>query len=210
MSPESPERTSCEAGALAFVIWQRRSEVGSFEPPSRGYSALQQLCSGAAVVVMLRIADRADDDAVWAMLEPVVRAGEEFALPRDMQRDAGLAYWFAAAHEVFVADVDGVAAGSYFLRANQSGGGDHVANCGYMTLPAARGQGIARAMLEHSLQRARERGFRAMQFNFVVSSNERAVKTWGAYGFEVVGRLPGAFRHPTLGSIDAFVMYRTL
>ena len=50
----------------------------------------------------------------------------------------------------------------------------------------------------------------AMQFNFVVSSNDRAVKTWQAYGFEIVGRLPGAFRHPALGDVDAFVMYRTL
>jgi ribosomal protein S18 acetylase RimI-like enzyme len=79
-----------------------------------------------------------------------------------------------------------------------------------MTAPAAQGRGVARAMLEHSLVRARERGFRAMQFNFVVSSNERAVKTWQAYGFEIVGRLPGAFRHPALGDVDAFVMYRTL
>ena len=160
--------------------------------------------------MIIRQAEEGDGSAIWEMLEPVVRSGEEFALPRDMQRDAGLAYWCAPAHEVFVAQIDGRIVGSYFIRANQAGGGDHVCNCGYMTLPSARGQGVARNMLEHSLQRARECGFQAMQFNFVVSSNERAVKTWAAHGFEIVGRLPGAFRHPTLGNVDALVMYRML
>jgi len=91
-----------------------------------------------------------------------------------------------------------------------TGGGAHVANCGYVTAAAAQGRGIARLMLEDSLARARQRGFRAMQFNFVVSSNERALKTWQAYGFEVVGRLPMAFEHPRLGFIDALVLYRNL
>ena len=100
--------------------------------------------------------------------------------------------------------------GTYLLRANQAGGGSHVANCGYVTAAAAQGQGVARAMLEHSLALARARGFLAMQFNFVVSTNERAVKTWQANGFEIVGRLPGAFRHPRLGFVDALVMYRRL
>jgi GNAT superfamily N-acetyltransferase len=161
-------------------------------------------------VLTIRAAGSEDREAVWQLLQPVVRAGEEFALPRDMTQADGLAYWFAPAHEVFVAHDNGAILGSYFIQANQAGGGDHVANCGYMTLPAARGKGIARAMLEHSLQRARERGFQAMQFNFVVSSNERAARTWAAYGFEIVGRLPGAFRHPQLGKVDALVMYRAL
>ena len=111
---------------------------------------------------------------------------------------------------MFVAERDGAVLGTYFLCANQSGGGDHVANCGYMTSPAAQGIGVGRAMLEHSLERARSRGFRAMQFNFVVSTNERAVRIWQTYGFEVVGRLPSAFRHPQLGFVDALVMYKQL
>ena len=100
--------------------------------------------------------------------------------------------------------------GTYFLRANQRGGGSHVANCGYVTAAGAEGRGIARAMCLHSLQRARERGFRAMQFNFVASTNERAGKLWGDLGFEVVGRLPGAFDHPKYGFVDALVMYKQL
>jgi ribosomal protein S18 acetylase RimI-like enzyme len=151
-----------------------------------------------------------DRDAIWSIVEPVLRAGETYTLPTDLDREAALAYWFDDTHEAFVAEEGGSMLGTYFLRANQAGGGSHVANCGYMTATAAQGKGIARAMLEHSLARARARGFRAMQFNFVVATNERAAKTWLAHGFEIVGRLPGAFRHPRLGYVDALVMYRQL
>src|SRR5258708_40170131 len=100
--------------------------------------------------------------------------------------------------------------GTYFLQPNQQGGGSHVANCGYVTAPWATGRGVARAMCAHSLERARERGFKATTFNFVVSTNDRAVALWRSFGFEIVGRLPGAFHHPTAGFVDAFVMYRSL
>jgi ribosomal protein S18 acetylase RimI-like enzyme len=161
---------------------------------------------------MLTIREAAPDDAdsVWAILQPVLQAGETYALPRDISREAALTYWYAAANEVFVASEDGRIVGTYILRANQQAGGAHVANCGYMTAPSATGKGVARAMCGHSLERARARGFRAMQFNFVVSSNERAVRLWLSFGFGIVGRLPGAFQHPALGYVDALVMYRAL
>ena len=109
----------------------------------------------------------------------------------------------------FVYEEAGQILGTYFLQANQRGGGAHVANCGYITAEHAAGRGIARAMCEHSLQNARkERGFRAMQFNFVVATNERAVKLWQSLGFATVGRLPGAFVHPRFGFVDALVMFR--
>ena len=158
----------------------------------------------------IRAAGEDDADEIWNILEPVLRAGETYTLPRDIVREDALAYWHAAAHEVFVADDGKRVLGTYFLRANQRGGGSHVANCGYMTSRDAQGRGVARAMLEHSLAHARARGFRAMQFNFVVSANERAVKTWLTYGFEIVGRLPSAFDHPRIGFVDAFVMYKRL
>ena len=161
-------------------------------------------------MLVIRAARADDGEAIWEILEPVLRAGETYTLPRDISRDEALAYWCRDGHEVFVAEDASGIRGTYFLQANQGGGGAHVANCGYVTSPAAQGRGIARAMLEHSLARARERGFRAMQFNFVVSSNVRAVKTWQASGFEIVGRLPGAFHHPVLGYVDAFVMYKPL
>jgi len=158
----------------------------------------------------IRAALPSDADAIWAILEPTIRSGETYTLPSDMSRDEVLAYWTAPGHEVFVAEEEGELLGTYFMRANQRGGGSHVANCGYITAPGAAGRGIGRAMCAHSLGHAQTRGFKAMQFNFVVSTNERAVRLWQSFGFEIVGRLPGAFQHPSLGFVDAFVMYRTL
>lgn len=161
-------------------------------------------------MLTVRAARPDDSGAIWPILEPAIRAGETYALPRQMSREDALAYWFEAGHEVFVAEDDAAILGTYFLRANQQGGGAHVANCGYVTAANAFGRGVARAMCAHSLEHARRRGFRAMQFNFVVSSNERAVRLWESFGFAVAGRLPGAFLHPRLGYTDALVMYRPL
>jgi GNAT superfamily N-acetyltransferase len=143
-------------------------------------------------------------------LEPAFRAADTYTVDADICQAAALHYWCGPGHETFAALEDGAMVGTYYLRANQGGGGAHVANCGFVTAPRAQGRGVARAMLEHALERARLRGFKAMQFNFVVSSNARAVATWAAYGFEVVGRLPLAFKHPTQGYVDALVMYRAL
>lgn len=159
---------------------------------------------------MIRPAVRQDGAAIWAILKPVLRAGETYALDRDLSRDAALAYWLGADRASFVAEGEGRVLGTYYLRANQAGGGAHVANCGYATHPEARGRGIARAMAEHSFAEARARGFRAMQFNFVVRSNAAAVRLWQALAFETVGRVPEAFDHPTLGLVDALVLYRRL
>lgn len=135
---------------------------------------------------------------------------ESYTLPRDMDEVSALAYWRSAEHEVFVAEENGKVAGTYFLQANQKGGGGHVANCGYITAVSATGRGVGRAMCAHSLERSRARGFLAMQFNFVVSSDERAVRLWESFGFAIVGRLPRTFLHPTLGYVDAYVMFREL
>jgi len=158
----------------------------------------------------IHLATESNRDAIWAILEPMIRSGETYTLPRDMSKQQALEYWFAADKEIFVWKENGAVLGTYFLKANQQGGGAHVANCGYVTSPAAQGRGIARAMCLHSLERAKERGFRAMQFNFVVSTNERAIKLWTGLDFKIVGRLPLAFEHPTLGFVDALVMYRSL
>ncbi|GAC1630764.1 MAG: GNAT family N-acetyltransferase [Candidatus Acidiferrum sp.] len=158
----------------------------------------------------IRLATGKDRDAIWGILEPMIRAGETYTLPREMGTEEALAYWFSEEKETFVWEENGAILGTYFLKANQQGGGAHVANCGYVTAASAQGRGIARAMCLHSLQRAKERGFRALQFNFVVSTNERAAKLWQNLGFEIVGRLPGAFQHPRLGFVDALVMYRDL
>jgi ribosomal protein S18 acetylase RimI-like enzyme len=160
--------------------------------------------------MMIRVAAPADDDAIWSILSPIVRAGETYALPRDWSRDEVLAFWKAPGHEVFVAEIAGVVTGTYFVCPNRLGGGAHVANAGYATAIEAQGKGVARAMCEHSIEHARSRGFRAMQFNFVIASNTRAVALWQGMGFSIVGTLPDSFVHPTLGDVDAFVMHRRL
>jgi RimJ/RimL family protein N-acetyltransferase len=162
------------------------------------------------MTIAIRPATAADGDAVWAMLEPVIRAGDVFALAADMDREAALAYWFAEGHWVFVAEDDGQAVGSYYLRANQRGGGGHVCNCGYVTAQDAGGKGVAGAMCRDSLQFGKAQGFRAMQFNFVVSKNVAAVHLWRKAGFEIVGKLPGAFLHPVAGYVDALLMWKEL
>ena len=161
-------------------------------------------------MLTIRAATEADADAIWGILEPTIRAGETYTLDRDLGREEALGYWCSPRHETFVAEEGGRVIGTYYLRANQSGGGSHVANCGYMTSAAASGRGVARAMCEHSLAHAKECGFRAMQFNFVVSTNHRAVRLWQSFGFDLIGRLPEAFLHPTAGYVDAYVMYRLL
>lgn len=158
----------------------------------------------------VRAARAEDRDAIGAILEPMIRAGETYTLPQEMSREEALEYWFIGGHEVFVAEEDGRVVGTYFLQANQRGGGSHVANCGYVTATGNEGKGVARAMCAHSLEHAKKRGFRAMQFNFVVASNQRAVRLWESMGFEIVGRLAGAFLHPVKGYTDAYVMYRVL
>lgn len=161
--------------------------------------------------LLIRAATSDDEAAIWAIIEPVIRAGETYTLDRDMSRADALAYWFGPDKETFVAeDAGGVVLGTYYLRANQAGGGNHVCNAGYMTGAAAMGRGVARAMCLHSIGHAKVRGFRAMQFNFVVSTNVRAVGLWQSLGFEIVGRLPGAFDHPAAGCVDALVMFRGL
>jgi L-amino acid N-acyltransferase YncA len=151
----------------------------------------------------------ADQEHVWQTLEPTIRAGESIALDENMTRAGALQYWFSPTHEVFVAEQEGTVVGTYYLRANQ-GGSAHVADSLYVVSPAATGRGIAQAMCEHSLNHARARGFLALQLNFVLSSEERRLKLWQRAGFKIVGTLPKAFRHPSLGLIDAFVLHRAL
>jgi len=160
--------------------------------------------------MQIRPATDADHPAIIAIVAPTLVAGETYAIARDLDSVGVGAYWFGPTHEVFVAEEDGAILGTYYLMPNQAGGGAHVANCGYMTAPAAQGKGVARAMCEHSLIRARERGFRAMQFNHVVSTNNRAVALWQKLGFDIVGTLPLAFNHPVHGYVDSYVMFRAL
>jgi ribosomal protein S18 acetylase RimI-like enzyme len=161
--------------------------------------------------MIIRPAQSDDAPAILAIIMPTIRAGETYTLDSDMSEADALAYWTGSDKHTFVAiDDAGNVLGTYYLRANQGGGGRGVCNCGYMTSAAATGRGIARAMCLHSLDFARAQGFYAMQFNFVVSTNVRAVALWQSLGFDIVGRLPAAFDHPAAGKVDALVMFQTL
>jgi L-amino acid N-acyltransferase YncA len=158
----------------------------------------------------IRNAEAGDAPAILEIILPVIREGATYALDPHMSEAEALSYWMGPDKETFVAEEDGAILGTYFMRTNQAGGGRHVCNCGYMTHAAAMGRGVARSMCKHSLAHAATRRYRAMQFNFVISSNERAVRLWQSLGFEIVGRLPEAFRHPAHGFVDALVMHRLL
>jgi ribosomal protein S18 acetylase RimI-like enzyme len=160
--------------------------------------------------MLIRPATLADDEAILQIIMPVIRSGETYALPRDWTETKALAYWRSPDHAVFVADDGGAVVGTCCVRPNQRGGGSHVANAAFMTGASAAGRGVASAMCAHALEYAAAAGFAAMQFNFVVATNVRAVALWRSFGFETVGRLPGAFRHPALGFVDALVMFRKL
>ena len=156
---------------------------------------------------MIRHATKADGDAIWSILKPVIRAGDTYAIDAGISRDAALDYWLA--ERAFLAE-DGAPLGTFYVKENQKGGGTHVCNCGYITARGAEGKGVARAMLEFSLKEARALGFEAMQFNFVLANNTRAIATWERAGFDVIGRQPRAFRMPAGDYTDALIMHRFL
>ncbi|RKR06808.1 ribosomal protein S18 acetylase RimI-like enzyme [Kushneria sinocarnis] len=158
----------------------------------------------------IRAATDEDFEAIWAIFRPILEAGETYALDPGMSAEQGRGLWLEAPRASFVAEREGEILGSYYLKANFGGNGSHVANCGYIVADAARGQGIAGEMCRHSLTMARELGFTAMQYNSVIATNEGAIRLWQRHGFDIVGRLPGAFRHPRQGAVDALVMYRVL
>jgi L-amino acid N-acyltransferase YncA len=158
----------------------------------------------------IRPATEADCDAIWKIFHEVIAPGDTYVFVPDTSREDALAYWFQSGNQAYVADQDRHVVGTYILKANRPDLGSHVANASFMVAPAARGQGVGRAMGEHCLAEARRIGFRAMQFNFVVSTNESAIRLWKQLGFEIVGTLPGAFRHPKNGFVDVYVMFRSL
>jgi len=158
----------------------------------------------------IRAATEADRDAIWNIFHEIVAAGDIYAFDPRMSREDALAYWFRPDTHTYVAEKDGGVVATYILRPNQPGPGSHVANAAFMVASDAQGSGVGRRMAEHCLSEAHRLGFRAMQFNFVVSTNESAIRLWQKLGFEIVGTLPGAFRHPQKGYVDVYVMFRSL
>jgi len=158
----------------------------------------------------IREATEADFDRIWPIFHEIVAAGDTYAIPRDTTRQQGLRLWVQKPHKTFVLEEHGKILATYYIKPNHPGPGGHVCNCGYMVAAAARGQGLASAMCGHSQRAALALGYRAMQYNLVVSTNKVAVNLWKKHGFQIFGRLPKAFEHPTRGYVDAYVMYKWL
>ncbi|MEO0617304.1 MAG: GNAT family N-acetyltransferase [Pseudomonadota bacterium] len=160
--------------------------------------------------VTIREATASDFEGIWPIFEDIVSRGDTYAYPTDTPRAEAERLWMTSPRATFVAEDAGAIVGTYFLKTNQDGPGDHVCNCGYMVAAKARGKGVASALCTHSQKIALELGYAAMQFNFVASTNTGAVRLWQKLGFDIVGTLPGAFRHPEQGFVDAFIMYKRL
>jgi ribosomal protein S18 acetylase RimI-like enzyme len=152
-----------------------------------------------------------DWNQVWSIVEKVFRAGESYAFSPDITEQEAHKVWIEKPLDTYVVTVDDTQIiGTYYLKPNQPELSAHVCNCGYVVSEDARGQGVASKMCEHSQQVAVETGFRAMQFNLVVSTNEGAVRLWKRMGFQVAGMLPKAFKSKSAGYVDALVMYKQL
>lgn len=161
-------------------------------------------------MLKIRKASEADKSQVWEIIKEVISTGDTYLFHPDSPKDKMLDFWFAADKKTYVGILNNEIVGTFFLKDNQPDLGSHICNAGYMVSKQAKGKGIGRKMAEFSLVEARDLGYKAMQFNFVVKSNEIAVKLWLALGFEIIGEIPEAFQHKEKGLVNALIMYRKL
>ena len=161
-------------------------------------------------MITIRKYTEADKERIWEIIKFVIISGDSFTLSPDSTREEMLADWCSAEKHTYVAISEDEVVATFYIKANQPGLGSHVANGSYMVAPEARGKGVGRKIGEFSIAEARRLGFRAMQFNFVVKSNEKAVKLWQSLGFEIIGEIPEAFNHIENGLTNALIMYRKL
>jgi len=161
-------------------------------------------------VIHIRKSNSTDANEIWEILKPIIHEGDSFAFSPQTTKDEMLDYWFSSSKYTYTAVLDGKIVGTFFIQDNQPGLGSHVANAGYATSPKAYGQGIGKQMGIFSLEEARRLGYKAMQFNIVVKTNERAVKLWENIGFKIIGEIPEAFQHRSLGLVNAYIMYQKL
>ncbi len=166
--------------------------------------------SNTPLPVCIREATPADWPALWSIIASVVRTGDTYTLPPDVSEDDAKAYWMGPGLTTYVAEAEGGIVGTYAMHPNQPGLGSHVANAGYMVRADSAGRGVGTQLAEHSLAAARAAGFRAMQFNAVVSTNVRALALWQRLGFSIVGTIPAGYRHATHGFVDLHIMHRRL
>ncbi len=162
------------------------------------------------MTIKIRSIIRSDESGIWEIIEPVIKSGDTYMYAPDSSREKMMSIWFDPEKFTYVAEIEDKIVATFFLKANQPDLGSHVVNAGYMVHPDFRGRGIAEQMCRYSLEEARKLGFKAMQFNCVIATNEVAVRLWQKCGFQIIGTLPKAYQHQTLGLVDAHVMYQWL
>jgi ribosomal protein S18 acetylase RimI-like enzyme len=160
--------------------------------------------------ILIRKANSDDMEAIWQIFEKIVQTADTYSFYPDTGRQYAIKYWMKEGATPFVAEIDGKIAGTFTIRDNKAGLGSHIANASYMVHPDFQGMGVGKYMASESLEIAKEMGYRAMQFNYVISTNERAVKLWKSVGFEIVGTVPEAFYHKDLGYVPVYIMWRKL
>ncbi len=158
----------------------------------------------------IRPAESSDQEAVWSIIQQVIASGDTYVFHPQTPKEKMLAYWFGADKYTYVAEDEGQIVGTFLFKDNQPDLGSHIANASYMTAPEARGKGVGMAMGNYSLEEARKKGYKAMQFNIVVKTNEQAVRLWQKVGFQIIGEIPEAYQHQTLGLVNAYIMYQAL
>jgi L-amino acid N-acyltransferase YncA len=158
----------------------------------------------------IRNANQDDHEAVWQIIHEVIATGNTYVFAPDSSKEKMLNYWFSEDKYTYVAEDDGKILGTFYLKTNQMDLGSHIVNAGYMVSSEARGKGLGQAMAEFSMEEARRLGYRGMQFNLVVKTNENAVKLWLKLGFEIIGEIPEAYEHSQLGYVNAYIMYQKL
>ena len=149
---------------------------------------------------------------IWPIIRDVTVAGDAYPYPTDLDEEAGRAIWSEQPPglTVVAVDADGTVLGTAKMGPNRTGPGAHVSTASFMVAAAARGRGVGRALGEYALVWARDQGYRSMQFNAVVETNTVAVKLWQDLGFDIVGTVPEAFRHPTQGYVGLHLMFQRL
>lgn len=160
--------------------------------------------------IIIRKAREDDKDNIYKIAKDVLKTGDTYTMPPNSKKNEILRYWFGDKKSTFVALMNNQIVGFFYIKPNQAELGNHISNASYMVSPKFQNMGIGRKMGEYSLKKAKEMGYKAMQFNFVVKSNISAVKLWQKLGFRIIGEIPKAFRHSTKGLVNAYIMYREL
>lgn len=158
----------------------------------------------------LRKATKKDYEGIWNIFSAVISTGDTYVFDPKTDKETLQQHWFAPYMDTFVLEDNGEILGTYIIKPNQIDLGNHIANCSYMVHPKAHRKGIGKQLCEHSLAFAKETGYHAIQFNYVISTNTAAVALWQKFGFRIIGITPNGYQHQSLGLVDTYIMYKAL